>query len=342
LNERVLVCVNQAAYVVTVDCRWRYAAPLAGILSLHVPNILMNRPTTVLIVDRDKLLREDLEHMLKRATFDVVSASSGADGLAAACAQHFDVIVVDPRLPDLDGTDFVRALRVKLVQSRVVIVSGFLTFELAVEAMRLGAAAVFNKPVAPERLLEVVQAVTILPQGDVVSDGGPYAVQRFTDKRPLTETRTPGRQAGSAAERWAMHVFRACQCERDLTTLGSWAEFVGVGHTTLCECCRLIAIQPHNARDFARVLRAVMRSSSQAFPSPPALFLDVSDRRTLKKLLHRAGLGAIADDDTVVSVEHFLERQGFVPYGNPGLRVLRLALTAHAQVAIDTRRAPVS
>jgi hypothetical protein len=146
----------------------------------------------------------------------------------------------------------------------------------------------------------------------------------------LDSARRPRRPPESAAERWALYVFRACAASGDLKTLEAWAGWVGVSYSSLRESCSLLGIRPQDARDLARMLRAVMRSALD--DCPPSALLDVSDSRTLNSLLARAGVGPKARGSEI-SVEQFLGAQQFVPAGNAGLRVLRALLTSEGVLA---------
>jgi hypothetical protein len=125
----------------------------------------------------------------------------------------------------------------------------------------------------------------------------------------------------SAAERWAMLVLQACRSDGDLKTLADWAVFVGVSYSSLCEACRLIDVRPRDARDLARVLRAIIGSARDRLD--PGLLLDVRDRRTLRALQKKAGL---QEEEGCVPIDQFLNRQRFVPSDNVGLAVLRRLL----------------
>lgn len=131
-------------------------------------------------------------------------------------------------------------------------------------------------------------------------------------------------QPTSTAERWADFVLRGCKSEKDLKTLGMWAHQVAVSYTTLCEVCRLIGVQPRHARDFTRVLRAVMRPSFDF--RQLASFLDISDRRTLEPLLQTAGFDTLVSQP--VSAMSFLDNQQFINSENAGLRVIREILVS--------------
>jgi hypothetical protein len=125
----------------------------------------------------------------------------------------------------------------------------------------------------------------------------------------------------STAERWAVRVFKAAQADGDLKTIADWATFVGVSYSSLCESCRLLGIRPHDARDFMRMLRALIQS--RATGCQPEALLDVSDRRTLNRLISRAGFGGRV---SVSSIDDYLRGQRFVDGRNEGLAALRRLL----------------
>jgi hypothetical protein len=125
----------------------------------------------------------------------------------------------------------------------------------------------------------------------------------------------------STAERWASYVLGVCKSDKDPRTLGIWAHEVAVSYTTLCESCRLIEVPPRSARDFSRVLRLMFMPSFE--PRTLASFLDVSDRRTLDAILHKAGFGQSAAFSGPVSVVCFLDNQEFVARENAGLKIIR-------------------
>lgn len=123
---------------------------------------------------------------------------------------------------------------------------------------------------------------------------------------------------GSVAERWATCVVRAIDTEKDPKTLTAWAHAIGVSRSALCECCRLVRVSAHDARDFARLVRVVCRSGERW---EPEAFLDLADTRTLKKLLVRGGLPDCSTGTP--TLREFLERQQFVAPDSPGLLAFR-------------------
>ena len=134
-------------------------------------------------------------------------------------------------------------------------------------------------------------------------------------------------QPSSTAERWATYVLGACKSEKDPRTIGIWARLVAVSYTTLCESCRLVGVQPRNARDFARVLRIVVRPSFDL--RQLAGLLDISDRRTLESILQKSGFRQSVPVHRQPAVCFFLENQRFISQENTGLRIIREVFISH-------------
>jgi hypothetical protein len=126
----------------------------------------------------------------------------------------------------------------------------------------------------------------------------------------------------SVAERWAGYVLHVVRAAHDLKTMDAWAKSVGASRSVLCECCRLVHVTPHDARDFARLLRVVC-CTRRAWQ--PEAVLDFADARTLAKLLTRAGLADWPHTRTPTA-EEYLRQQGWIPQDNPGLLALHALL----------------
>ena len=148
------------------------------------------------------------------------------------------------------------------------------------------------------------------------------SISRLEERGLQSESQIPEiARPTSVAERWASYVLGACKAERDLKTIGIWARQVAVSYTTLCESCRLIEVQPRQARDFARMLRILILPAFDF--RQLATFLDISDTRTLHSILQKAGFEHHATSSGHVSVASFLDHQQFIVHQNPGLRIIR-------------------
>lgn len=101
---------------------------------------------TILVVDDEQLVRWSLENDLTRAGFQVSSAASGTEAIAMIKAQEPDLVLLDIKLPDIDGIQVLRELRKLGVTCMVVMLSAFTDVQHAVEAVRAGACDYIPKP----------------------------------------------------------------------------------------------------------------------------------------------------------------------------------------------------
>ena len=108
----------------------------------------------VLLVDDEK---EFLETMSERLSARGLSVSTSADPTAAletAKAKAVDVVVVDLRMPGMDGIEFLKKLREARPELQVILLTGHATVEKGIQAMKLGALDVLEKPAHIDALME--------------------------------------------------------------------------------------------------------------------------------------------------------------------------------------------
>jgi DNA-binding response OmpR family regulator len=276
----------------------------------------------ILIIDDDAGTCETFLLALGREGFRVRTARCAIEGISVALGHAFDLMLIDQALPDMLGTQMIRTLQSDGSIAPFALMSAFLTTPITVEAMRLGAIDVLEKPISvddlPTRVDSALRRRATVVQSIVLpADERVRAV-------PVVEC-SHQVQAASAAERWAMHVINGCYSTTDLKTVEQWAVWVRVSCTSLRESCRLIDVRPHDARDLMRMLRAVMLACLHE--CAPAPFLDVSDGRTLESLFERSGLESVRPH--VISVADFLQRQRFVRSDSIAFRTLRGLITRH-------------
>lgn len=107
----------------------------------------------VLIIEDEDRLRHMMRVTLEEAAYAVGEAASGEAGLEQfGDGQPWDVVLLDQRLPGIDGLETLRRLKQRDPNACVVMVTAFASIELAVDAMKLGATDFLRKPVAPESL----------------------------------------------------------------------------------------------------------------------------------------------------------------------------------------------
>lgn len=108
---------------------------------------------SVLIVDDEKNILSTLSRALRVEDFDVDVAGNAKLGLERSRTKAYDVILLDVRMPDLDGITVLRMLREEGNDVPVIVMSGHGTIDTALEATRLGAHDFLEKPIGTERLL---------------------------------------------------------------------------------------------------------------------------------------------------------------------------------------------
>lgn len=121
----------------------------------------MSERTRILVVDDHAVVREGLVSLLQRQG-DLQVVAEAADGASAIdlFRQHQpDVVVLDLRLPDLDGAEVTAAIRAEFPQARLLVLSSFDGDEDIYRALKAGARAYVLKDSTREELLAAVRAV---------------------------------------------------------------------------------------------------------------------------------------------------------------------------------------
>lgn len=113
----------------------------------------------ILIVDDEKNIRLTLKTALKNAGYEVETAVNGEDGLSKVNEEEFPVILLDMKMPGIDGIQFLKELNNKEIETKVIMITGYGSVETAVETLKLGAIDYLRKPFKPEEIIEIVEDV---------------------------------------------------------------------------------------------------------------------------------------------------------------------------------------
>ncbi|MBN1423801.1 sigma-54-dependent Fis family transcriptional regulator [Candidatus Fermentibacteria bacterium] len=111
----------------------------------------------ILIVDDEAPVREGMRMVMEYAGMTVDEASSGEQGLERINKSHFDVVLLDLRLPRMDGLEMMERLSAEDNRPEVIMVSAHADLSTAVQATRLGAFDFLEKPLDQDRLLVTVR-----------------------------------------------------------------------------------------------------------------------------------------------------------------------------------------
>jgi len=111
---------------------------------------------SILVVDDEPAARRSLASLLRHAGYSIVEAGSGREALDTITRQRFDLVILDLKMPDLDGNQVLAKARPVAQDAVFIILTAFGTLDSAVAALRNGA---FDYLLKPSSLQEIVHSV---------------------------------------------------------------------------------------------------------------------------------------------------------------------------------------
>ncbi|MGH7718953.1 MAG: response regulator, partial [Gemmatimonadaceae bacterium] len=105
-----------------------------------------NGGATILVVDDDRAFRLSTAELLRQDGYDVFVAEDGIRAEAALSERRFDLMLLDVRMPGIDGISLVEVLRQRGAGLPILMMSGYGTVDSAVRSLHLGADDFLTKP----------------------------------------------------------------------------------------------------------------------------------------------------------------------------------------------------
>ncbi|MFQ5638231.1 MAG: response regulator [bacterium] len=130
----------------------------------------MKQPLSILIVDDHPGMCTTLKDILEDDGYHVVTVFSGTEAIATCKKQTFDVILMDVRMPDLNGVEAYRQIKNYSLGTRVIMMSAYSVEELKKEALQAGVIAFLQKPLDIEKTLKLIQRAKYPPVLIVMDD----------------------------------------------------------------------------------------------------------------------------------------------------------------------------
>ena len=112
--------------------------------------------TRILIVDDEFSVRDSLDHWFRKEGYEVQSAADAAEAMTAMQTSDFDVVLLDVRLPGMDGMRLLEEIRRTAPRTIAIMITAYASVDTAVRALKLGATDYVTKPINPEELSHVV------------------------------------------------------------------------------------------------------------------------------------------------------------------------------------------
>ena len=124
----------------------------------------------ILIIDDEDHIRRVMRMTLEAAGYEVGEAADGPRGLEAfGDGSTWDAVLLDQRMPGMDGLETLRRLKQRRSDARVIMITAYASIELAVDAMKLGAMDFVRKPMTPEIVRNAVTAALARPATALVA-----------------------------------------------------------------------------------------------------------------------------------------------------------------------------
>lgn len=159
-NERPQVSYLGAAieYKTRHLCLWHgYCTSLGGSVIKYYWSEAMIGDTRLLVVDDEDTICRGCRRFLAREGFRVRTSTDPTEGLSLAKDWDWDAILLDIRMPDLDGVQFLEELRKTKPDTPVIIITGYPSEETEVSTKNLGATHYIRKPFSPDKVTQAVE-----------------------------------------------------------------------------------------------------------------------------------------------------------------------------------------
>lgn len=115
----------------------------------------------ILVVDDEKNIRLTVQHSLIAANYEVETASNGAEGLEKFKSGHYDLILMDLRMPQINGIEMLREIKARDKHAAAIVITAYLTIDTLLEAFSLGVSDYIRKPFSPNDVRETVRRVLV-------------------------------------------------------------------------------------------------------------------------------------------------------------------------------------
>jgi len=117
----------------------------------------MGEHARILIVDDDESIRKTLANILEEKGYIVNTAENGKEAIKKSRAKFYNLALIDIRLPDMEGTKLLTAMREATPRMVKIIITGYPSLQNAIEAVNKGADAYVVKPFNMDSVLNTIK-----------------------------------------------------------------------------------------------------------------------------------------------------------------------------------------
>ena len=138
---------------------------------LAVRILRLSRKQHILVVDDEEMTRKNLDHVLTREGYEVMTAAGGSEALNLLKKHSVEVIITDLKMENVDGMGVLASAKEKDPSTEVIMISGYATVSTAVEAMKKGSYYYLSKPFKLDEIRSTVKAALSKKRAQLESRG---------------------------------------------------------------------------------------------------------------------------------------------------------------------------
>lgn len=115
------------------------------------------KPLSVLVIDDESVICDACQMVLSEEGHMVALKMDGKSGLDAIRQGAYDIVLLDMKLPDMDGMEIIKALQEEKPGLNIIVMTGYSSISNAVQAIKEGASDYLAKPFTDDELIETIK-----------------------------------------------------------------------------------------------------------------------------------------------------------------------------------------
>lgn len=160
---------------------------------LAVKILMTNKKSRILVVDDEEIARKNLEHILKKENYTVITAASGVEAIAKMETSGFDVVLTDIKMEKVNGIQVLEKAKSKYPDCKVIMITGYASVDSAIETLKKGAFHYIAKPFKVDEVRAAVKQAlekklsTVSTKGSVLCFAGPPGTGKTSLGKSIAE-----------------------------------------------------------------------------------------------------------------------------------------------------------
>jgi len=147
----------------------------------------MNDKANILIVDDEEVVRHSHLRSLEGTNCKTRAAEGGKEAIQVMEQNPADVVLLDLRMPGLDGMDVLKIIKERWPDSEVVVITGYPCIDTAKQTVRLGAFNYLTKPVGPDEVIKAANDAINQKRWSLRSEGNDRQANEFSAQQRTNE-----------------------------------------------------------------------------------------------------------------------------------------------------------